>query len=182
MNSHIDADPEEIKSPAVGSFLLFTQTFFPLVTGREFVISRPEGENRISLLLAESSQKYLDLKNVDLIINVPPGYGKSVMCSMWVAWTLSRWPDSNYLYISYSKSLAAKHNRIYRRIIQNKLYSDLFEVRIRDDSRAKDFFKQCRVALLKVRSVWRDYRARCWSSKPRQVYRCSHHRRCAQTG
>ena len=72
------------------------------------------------------------------------------MCSMWVAWTLSRWPDSNYLYISYSKSLAAKHTEFIRRIIQNKLYSDLFEVRIRDDSKSKRFFfKQCRVALLK---------------------------------
>lgn len=141
MSVLIDADPEDIKAQLWGSFLLFIQTFFPLVTGREFTISRPDGRESHFITISRELTKVFRLEERDVIINVPPGYGKSVMCSMWVAWTLSRWPDSNYLYISYSKSLAAKHTEFIRRIIQNKLYGDLFEVRIRDDSRAKDFFQ-----------------------------------------
>jgi predicted phage terminase large subunit-like protein len=60
---------------------------------------------------------------------------------MWVAWTLARWPDSQYLYISYSKSLAAKHTEFIRRVISCPSYRDLFNVHIRPDSRAKEFFQ-----------------------------------------
>jgi hypothetical protein len=60
---------------------------------------------------------------------------------MWVAWTLSKYPDSRYLYISYSKSLAAKHTETIKRIIGLRHYKYLFDVSIRWDSKAKEFFQ-----------------------------------------
>lgn len=137
----LDDDPEEIRAQLWGSFILFIQVIFPLVTGREFVISRPAGRESHFITISRALTDVSRQNERDVIINVPPGHGKSVMVSMWVAWTMSRWPDSNFLYISYSKSLAAKHTEFIRRILQNNLYCDLFEVRIRDDSRAKDFFQ-----------------------------------------
>ena len=141
MNSHIDADPEEIK-PSCGALFIVHSDILSSRYRPRICNLKARGRESHFVTISRESQKVFRLEERDLIINVPPGYGKSVMCSMWVAWTLSRWPDSNYLYISYSKSLAAKHTEFIRRIIQNKLYSDLFEVRIRDDSRAKkDFFQ-----------------------------------------
>lgn len=141
MSDLSDVDPEDVKAQLWGSFLLFVQTFFPLVTGREFIISQPIGRESHFITISKVLTQVARSELRDVIINVPPGHGKSVLVSMWIAWTLSRWPDSNYLYISYSKTLAAKHTEFIRRIIQLKQYGDLFDVRIRDDSRAKDFFQ-----------------------------------------
>lgn len=145
-----EIDPEDVKAELWGSFLLFIQVFFPLVTGREFTISKPVSRESHFITISRALTDVARQNERDVIINVPPGHGKSVMVSMWVAWTLSRWPDSNFLYISYSKTLAAKHTEFIRRILQNKLYCDLFEVRIRDDSRAKDFFQTIQGGAIKA--------------------------------
>lgn len=62
------------------------------------------------------------------------------MLCYWIAWTLSRWPDSQYLYISYSVDLATKHTAMIKRIIECTAYKQLFDVHIRSDSKAKEHF------------------------------------------
>ena len=63
------------------------------------------------------------------------------MMSMFVAWTMSRWADSQYLYIAYGHDLAAKHTAFIKRIIECTAYQQLFDIRLRHDSKAKDFFQ-----------------------------------------
>jgi len=75
-----------------------------------------------------------------LLVNVPPGHGKSVMISFWVAWCYAKWPDCNFLYISYSKTLAASHTEVIKRIMSLSQYKTIFNVHLRDDSQAKDAF------------------------------------------
>lgn len=132
---------EDIQDELWGSFLLFTRTFFPIVTGREFAISRPYNRESHFITIARELTLCARMQNPSLIINVPPGHGKSVMLSMWVAWTMSKYPNSQYLYISYGKTLATKHTEFIKRIISCKNYGDLFDVKIRFDSKAKDFFQ-----------------------------------------
>lgn len=134
-------DLQEQKEQLWGSFLLFTRTFFPFVTGREFVISDPLGRESHYITMARELTLAYRLKTTNLMINVPPGHGKSVMLSMWVAWTLSRYPDSQYLYISYGKTLATKHTEFIKRVISCSHYKNIFGVSIRHDSKAKDFFQ-----------------------------------------
>jgi hypothetical protein len=57
---------------------------------------------------------------------------------MWVAWCLASYPDSRFLYLSYSKVLAAKHTETIKRLLQLPMYKYLFDVHIRHDSKAKD--------------------------------------------
>lgn len=141
MKKNSDVDPLQLKYDLWGSFLLFVRIFFPLVTGREFLVSNPTGRESHFITISRALTQVARGEQRDIIINVPPGHAKSTLVSMWIAWTLSRWPDSNFLYISYSKTLAAKHTEFIRRILQLRQYTDLFDVRIRDDSRAKDFFQ-----------------------------------------
>ena len=136
----VEAD-EDIKAQLWGSFLLFVKTFFPLVTGREFIISQPAGRESHFITISRELTRCARMEENSLIINVPPGSGKSTMVAMWVAWTMSQYPNSQYLYISYGKTLATKHTEFIRRIIQNSYYRHLFEVEIRHDSKAKDFFQ-----------------------------------------
>jgi predicted phage terminase large subunit-like protein len=133
-------DNAEIAAKLKGSLLLFIQAFFPLLTGREFIISRPIGRESHFITICRALTKCTSLQALRLLVNVPPGHGKSVIVSFWIAWCLAKWPDSNFLYISYSKTLAATHTDVVKRIMSLSQYKLLFNVHLRDDSQAKDSF------------------------------------------
>ena len=139
----IDIEKEELASKLKGSLLEFTKTFYPLLTGRDFIISNPAGREPhvITICRALTQAARMELPTNRLVISVPPGHGKSTMMIMWVAWTLAQYPDSKYLYISYSSSLAAKHTETIKRIMTLSHYKYLFDVTIRHDSRGKEFFQ-----------------------------------------
>ncbi len=130
----------ELAAKLKGSLLLFIQAFFPLLTGRDFIISRPIGRESHFIAICRALTKCTNLDALRLLINVPPGHGKSVMVSFWISWCMARWPDSNFLYISYSKTLAATHTDVVKRIMSLSQYKVLFDVHLRDDSQAKDSF------------------------------------------
>ena len=123
-----------------GSFLLFVQVFFPKVTGRPFLISQPTCRESHFITIAKELTLVARMQTPSLNINVSPGSAKSTLCAYWVAWTMSRYPNSQYIYVSYAKSLATKHTEMIKRIIENRYYQDIFDVHIRHDSRAKEFF------------------------------------------
>ncbi len=124
-----------------GSFLFFCETFFPLVTGREFIISTPAGRESHFVTISRELTKCARLETRSLLINVPPGSGKSTLLSFWVAWTMSRYPDSQYLYISYGKDLATKHTAFIKKILESSVYQYIFDIKLRHDSKAKDSFQ-----------------------------------------
>lgn len=139
----VEGDKDEIASKLRSSFLEFTEFFYPILTGRKFIVSQPVGResHHITLARALTSAARLEIPNHKLLINISPGSGKSTELAMWVAWTLATWPDSRYLYISYSKVLAAKHTETIKRIMQLSHYQYLFNVRIRHDSKAREYFQ-----------------------------------------
>ncbi len=126
-----------------GSLLDFIKYFYPILTGRQFIVSSPMGResHHITICRALSEAARLEIPNHRLLINVSPGSGKSTMLAMWVAWTLATYPDARFLYISYSKVLAAKHTETIKRIMQLAHYGYLFDVRIRHDSKAREYFQ-----------------------------------------
>lgn len=137
-------DEKEILAAELrGSLLDFIRYFYPILTGREFIVSNPVGResHHITICRALTEAARLEIPNHRLIINVSPGSGKSTMLAMWVAWTMASYPDSRYLYISYSKVLAAKHTETVKRIMQLAHYGYLFGVKIRHDSKAREYFQ-----------------------------------------
>lgn len=139
----VDHDKEEIASKLRSSLLEFIEFFYPVLTGRKFIISNPVGRESHHIIISKalSSAARLEIPNHKLLINVSPGSGKSTMLAMWVAWTMASNPDSRFLYISYSKVLAAKHTETIKRIMQLANYQHLFNVRIRHDSKAREYFQ-----------------------------------------
>lgn len=74
-----------------------------------------------------------------LIINIPPRYSKSQLIKYFIAWTLGKHPDSEYIYTSYSARLAAGGSWEVRGMVQDPAYREVFPaVDLRDDSQAKD--------------------------------------------
>jgi predicted phage terminase large subunit-like protein len=134
---------EDIASQLRSSLLNFTRYFYPILTSRQFIVSQPVGResHHITICRGLTQAARLEIPNHRLIVNVSPGSGKSTLLCMWVAWTMANYPDSRFLYISYSKVLAAKHTETIKRIMQLPDYNYLFDVRIRHDSKAREYFQ-----------------------------------------
>jgi len=75
-----------------------------------------------------------------LIINVPPRYSKTELAVInFMAWCFGKVPDSEFIHISYSATLAANNASQTRNLVQEDAYKRIFpEFALRDDSKAKD--------------------------------------------
>lgn len=125
----------------LGSQLLFTQTFFQLRTNRKFIIDKPDGREAAAISICRALMR-LELHHITrLYIGVPPRYGKTEQVIHFIARSFARYPDSNFMYISFSHSLARKQTGTVKQILELPDYKNLFEPRIRSDVRSKDDFE-----------------------------------------
>lgn len=138
----IDHEKESVASELRGSLLKFTQFFFKRLTGRDFIVSQPTGRESHHIIIARAYTELFRIQKPShgLLVNLPPGYGKSVMTSMWVAWCYAHYADCNFLYISYSHDLAASHTAFIKSVMSNPAYKYLFGVELSSETRAKDHF------------------------------------------
>lgn len=145
-DEHIDTSNNSInldeqRSKLLGSLLYFTQVFYKIRTGREFIVSQPVGRESHHIIIARELSKVVRLETNRIIINVAPGSGKSELCRHFIAWALAKYPDSNFLYISFSHERAAANTAIIRDIINLPAYKKMFGVSINPDFCARDTFK-----------------------------------------
>ena len=131
---------EDLRNKLLGSFLLFTKVFYKLRTGREFVLSAPISRESHHITIAKNLTKVFKGEITHDIIAIPPRYNKTEMAIHWVTWTLAHYPDSNYLYISFSHTVAKTQTQIIRDIICLPEYRELFHVELTGDTTAKDNF------------------------------------------
>lgn len=132
-------DPKELTD----SFLAYSEYFYELRTGRPFVDRL--GENRASFVStifpALMKCTTLDPEWSSLMINVPPGYGKTETLILFVTWCIAVFKDCTFIYCSYSGDLATAKTRIMKDIILLPQYQDLFGVKIRSDIKAASHFQ-----------------------------------------
>ncbi len=129
------------KATLWGSLLLFTKVLYQLRTGRKFSVSQPTCREAHVITLCRALTQTLRNEIPLLLINIPPRYGKTELLIHFVAWSLSRYPDSQFLYVSYSHSLAKKQTQTIRQIMTLPQYKKLFDVHLSDVSSAKDNFE-----------------------------------------
>lgn len=131
----------ELRSDLLASLLRFTQFFYKLRTGRDFLIVHPTGrENRYITLCRELTNAF-KLKYNRLYINICPGSGKSEICRHFVAYCLAYYPDCKFLYVSFSEARAVESTAIIKDIIELPAYKRLFGVKIHPDFASKSNFK-----------------------------------------
>lgn len=75
-----------------------------------------------------------------LIINIPPRYSKTELAVInFMAWCFGKVPDSEFIHVSYSATLAANNAFQTRNLVQEEAYKRVFpDFGLRDDSKAKD--------------------------------------------
>jgi predicted phage terminase large subunit-like protein len=134
-------DQIALKGRLLGSLLRFTQLFYKLRTGRDFLISEPISRESHHISIARAFTNVFDGKIERLAINIPPRYAKTEMAIHFAAWGLAHYPDCNFLYVSYSHTLAKKQTQTIRDIISMPDYRRYFGVQISGQTSAKDNFE-----------------------------------------
>jgi len=137
----IGSDENRLRKELLSNFLLFHRVMFEARTGREFLISRPvSNESHFITFARDLTNVFLGLTK-RLYIGCPPGWAKSEMCKSFIAWCFAHYPDCKFLYISHSFELATLHTSSIRQTMMLPIYKRLFNIEIRRDSSAKDFFQ-----------------------------------------
>ncbi len=76
-----------------------------------------------------------------LLINVPPGTMKSLLCSVfWPAWEWATNPSLKYFAASYSQDLATRDTMKMRDIIESDWYRQAFGIKLRAEQAQKTWF------------------------------------------
>jgi hypothetical protein len=101
----------------LGSLLLFCKFFYKLRTGKEFSLPSPIDRECHFITLSKELTKCVNHTSNRLMINIPPRHGKTELIIHFIAWSLARYPDSNFLYVSYGHKLASKQTQIIRQIV-----------------------------------------------------------------
>jgi hypothetical protein len=133
-------DINSLRKALLEDFFLFHRVMFKKRTGRDFLVSQPDGnESHFITVCRELTDAFL-LKTTRLIINLPPGWAKSELCKSFICWCMAHYPDCKFLYISHSFELATMHTASIKQTMSMLIYKELFNVEIKRDSSAKDFF------------------------------------------
>jgi len=83
----IDYEKEEQVSKLRGSLLEFTRYFFEYITGRQFIVSVPVGRESHHITCCKALTFLMRLEILRKIIKLLLEYSKSILVSMWVAWS-----------------------------------------------------------------------------------------------
>lgn len=140
--SKIDLEKEEMAAKLRGSLYEFTRFFTKYITNRDYISSRPisRESHQITICRELTALSRMEYPNENLLINVEPGSGKTLHICMWVAWCYAHNPLCNFIYISYSHTLAAEQTAFIKTIMSSQMYKYLFNVDIAKDTKAKDHF------------------------------------------
>lgn len=78
-------------------------------------------------VICDAVMDMMENKNNRLIINIPPRYMKSIICSVALpAYLLGKNPKANIICVSYSDDLASKFANDCRNVIHSEWYRELF--------------------------------------------------------
>lgn len=122
------------KIKCLTSLSFFTRYFFKHQHGRKFI----EAEHHKKIIHALTRVVKGDCRR--LIINLPPRFGKTELAvKMFIGWCMALNPESKFIHLSYSDSLALDNSEEVKDLITSEEYQQLFhEVQIKKDSKAKN--------------------------------------------
>ena len=133
---HYKLTPEQIATCRT-DLLTFTRTMFEVMTGNEFMV------NEHHIQICEILEKVYRGEIKDIIINIPPRYGKTELASInFLAWTLGIESDSEFILASYSSDLATLNSSRVKDMVSHPVYKQIFPyVELKEDTQAKGRWK-----------------------------------------
>lgn len=114
------------------SLLFFTRYIYKENTRRSFIVA-PHFV-KIANTLEEVSKG--NIKR--LIINIPPRYGKTELAvKCFIAWSLAKNPQSKFIHLSYSDSLALDNSSQTKEYIESDAFQKFWSMKLKKDAQSK---------------------------------------------
>ncbi|MEX7479553.1 DEAD/DEAH box helicase family protein, partial [Acinetobacter baumannii] len=115
--------------------LFFTRRFFLPRMGFKFSV------NWHHEYIADKIDEVIAGKVKNLVINVPPGSGKTELLTNLIARGIARNARSRFLYLSFSQSLVEDVSATARNIVKSEDFQNLWPVKISTSTDAKSSWK-----------------------------------------
>lgn len=113
------------------SHLEFTKHFFEKRHG-EFIVGKHH------VMIAEALEKVERGEIKNLVINVPPRYGKTSLAVInWVARCLAINPRAKFIHLSYSDELALDNSSQAKELVESDEYQEYWQRTLKADSKSK---------------------------------------------
>ncbi|HFF9867535.1 TPA: phage terminase large subunit, partial [Acinetobacter baumannii] len=138
MNSRTNIDPVKAKAKRIKcekEHLFFTRAFFLPRMGFKFSV------NWHHEYIADKIDEVIAGKVKNLVINVPPGSGKTELLTNLIARGIARNARSRFLYLSFSQSLVEDVSATARNIVKSEDFQSLWPVKISTSTDAKSSWK-----------------------------------------
>lgn len=123
----------ELQTVFAKSFEAFLVYFYDKVenpqrakTRKQFVVKDFHKEIITHLQKIVLDENYKNSNSVNTIINIPPRHGKSTIMDYWVVWGYTINPYCNFIYTSYSQSLAHKMSQTIKDIMGCEEFKELY--------------------------------------------------------
>lgn len=114
------------------SHMAYTRYFFKHYMNQKLIV------NGHHILIAKVLRmvEFGEIKR--LIINVPPGYTKTLeVVLMWISRMMAKYPKSRFMHLSYSDELALNNSSDTKRICLSPEYQELWPMKLQDDKQSK---------------------------------------------
>ncbi|MBC1122866.1 DNA-packaging protein [Escherichia coli] len=115
--------------------LFFNRYFYKQANGTKMQIAAHQR------VICETLQRVINGEITRLIINIPPGYGKTALATInMMARSLSINPRTRFLHVSYSDNLALLNSLTVRTMITSPEYQRMWPMTIRKDANSKSMW------------------------------------------
>lgn len=122
------------------SLLDFTKYFFQKRNGSRFIVN--SHHHRIIEALEQVVNGTLPDGSRNLIINMPPRYGKTELAVInFIAWCMARNPRAKFIHLSYADKLALDNSSQVRELMKHEAFSELWQIEWKQDADAKGLWK-----------------------------------------
>lgn len=116
-------------------FLYFSRYFFKQHLGNKMIVSDHH------VVMAKFINDIISGKIKRGIINISPGYSKSIMMVInLIAYGLALNPRARFLHLSYSHALALQNSATAKALVSSVEYQDLWPIALKDDAKAKEIW------------------------------------------
>ena len=131
----LESCPNEASQLLRTDFKLFIKVFHWYLYKKNFTFK--SFHNKI----IEQLESVVYDKPRNIVISIPPRFGKSAIMKYFVAWTYTINKQCNNIYTSYSDDLVRQFSGEIRDLINSPLYYKLFYIKIKEDTQNKGLWQ-----------------------------------------
>jgi len=126
----------ERKQKLEGSLEEFIRYFFPIAEGVDFIFKEHHFE------IIEALERVYRLETTRLIINIPPGYGKTeLVVVLFCAWCYAKTADCRFLHLSYTSELTSTNSVRIKDILGLQEFQELWPTYFSREINGKEHWK-----------------------------------------